>query len=202
MGLRLHYSPYSHTSRKVRLAAAELGIALELQPVDLGQGGQRTESFRTLNPNGKVPVLEDGGWSLWESTAIAVYLCETVPETPLWPREPRRRAEVHRWLAWEIAHLGRAATTLIIERVVKGGGTPAIIADGEAELARALGVLDGWLARHRHVAGDELSLADLAVAAPLMYRKLGAGFDVTTHDHVCRWLAAVEARESWRLTEP
>jgi glutathione S-transferase len=69
--MKLYSSPFSSNARKVRLAAALLGISLELMDVNLGQGAQRKPEFLALNPMGRVPVLEDGAFVLAESATRA-----------------------------------------------------------------------------------------------------------------------------------
>lgn len=102
--MKLYDFPFSPNSRKVRAVAYELGIALETQRVDLLTGGQRSPEFLARNPNGRVPVLEDGDLILWESTAIIRYLAAG---SALLPAARRTAAEVDRWTAWQLAHLGR-----------------------------------------------------------------------------------------------
>src|SRR3954465_14732630 len=102
--MKLHYSPFSTNARKPRLAAAILGIDLTLVPIDLGKGEQRRPEFLALNPMGRVPVLEDGGFVLTESNAIMVYLAESTPGQALYPSGLKERTEVNRWLFWAASH--------------------------------------------------------------------------------------------------
>ncbi|HEX7438615.1 MAG TPA: glutathione S-transferase N-terminal domain-containing protein, partial [Caldimonas sp.] len=96
--MKLYSSPISSNARKVRLAASMLGIPLELVNIDLGKGAQRTPEFLAINPMGRVPVLEDGDFVLTESAAIMAYLADAKPDSPLYPRDPKQRADVNRWL--------------------------------------------------------------------------------------------------------
>src|SRR5262245_38420699 len=114
--MRLYDFPFSPNCRKVRAVAYELGVALELVPVDLLKGESRTPAFLAKNPNGRVPVLEDGDLTLWESTAIMRYLASG---TSLVPTARRAAAEMDRWIAWQLAHLGPAMSKVAFERVVK-----------------------------------------------------------------------------------
>jgi len=63
-----------------------------------------TPEYVTLNPNRKMPTLEDNGFALWEMTAILFYLAAKRPESGLWPADLRGQADVLRWFAWESAH--------------------------------------------------------------------------------------------------
>jgi glutathione S-transferase len=68
--MRLYHHPFSSNSRRAILAAIQLDVPVELVLVDLKNGEQRKPEFLRLNPNGKVPVLVDGDFVLWESHAI------------------------------------------------------------------------------------------------------------------------------------
>jgi glutathione S-transferase len=103
-----------------------------------------------------VPVLEDGDFVLWESNAIISYLA-TKHGSALVPTDARGRAEVDRWLSWQVAHLGPATRKVAFERIVKkvtGQGAPdqALIDAGTAEFAEFTEVLDGALDAKEYVA--------------------------------------------------
>ena len=92
--MKLYNANLSPNALRVRAVANELGIALEVIDVDLRSGGNRTKEFLALNPNGKVPVLVDGDFVLWESRAINAYLATMKPESGLYPADIRKRAVV------------------------------------------------------------------------------------------------------------
>jgi glutathione S-transferase len=168
--MKLYDFAYSPNSRKVRAVAYELGIELEHVHVNLLKGESRAPAFLAKNPNGRIPVLEDGDFVLWESNAIIRYLAATQGKgTALLPATPREHAEVDRWLSWQLAHLGQATSKVAFERVVKkltGQGEPdqAAIAAGTADFDRLTAVLDAALEGKEYVTG-RLSLADFALAA-------------------------------------
>lgn len=196
--MKLYDFPFSPNCRKVRAVAYELGIAFETVHVDLLTGGSRTPAFLARNPNGKVPVLEDGDLILWESTAIMRYLATG---SALVPRDRRTAAEMDRWMAWQLAHLGPALSKVAFEKIVKkltGRGAPdeARIAEGTAEFATMSAILDGALAGREYVAGP-LTLADFALAAH--YSLTGAsGLSLAAHPRVEAWLTRVCARDSMK----
>lgn len=103
--MKLYDFAFSPNCRKVRAVAYELGIELELAPVNLIQGEQRSPAFLQKNPNGRVPVLDDDGFVLWESIAIVRYLAAKQPEPGLVPRGAREQADMERWLLWQTGHL-------------------------------------------------------------------------------------------------
>src|SRR5262249_7210021 len=137
--LKLHVAPPSPRAFTVLAVARHLGIEFELCPVDLLNGAQRRPEFTRLNPNQMMPVLEEDGFVLWESNAIAQYLAAKKPDGGLLPSDPRGRADVARWQLWDGAHWDPACATLVFERLLKklfgqGDPTPSQVEKGEAEV--------------------------------------------------------------------
>jgi glutathione S-transferase len=196
--MKLYDFPFSPNCRKVRAVAYELGIPLEVELVDLIRGAQRAPAFLAKNPNGKVPVLEDGDLVLWESTAIIRYLAEG---SPLVPTSRRAAIEVTRWLSWQLAHLAPAMSKVAFERIVKrltgrGEPDPVRVEEGITELTALTATFDAHLAATDYVAGP-LSLADFALAAH--YSMAGAiGLDLAPYRHVAGWLTRISARDSMK----
>src|SRR5260221_2408101 len=108
--MKLYDFAFSPNCRKVRAVGYELGITFDHVVLNLVKGDQLAESYLAKNPNGRVPLLEDGDLVLSESNAIIAYLAATYPNNcpALVPSAPRERAEVDRWLSWQLAHLGPA----------------------------------------------------------------------------------------------
>jgi glutathione S-transferase len=205
----LFYSPGSHHSRRVTVLVHELGLDVDARPVDVrppGMGGDNeAPSFREMNPNGKVPVLRDRDLVLWESSAIMWYLADKHGETPLWPRDPARRAEVAKWHLWQAAHLSPAADGLMYEAFVRpmtgAPAEPQTVASYTKSFHRFMAVLDGALARAPYLAGQDFTTADIAVAAALLYAPT-VKMPIDGYANVTAWLARVHARPSWKATEP
>ncbi|HET9930734.1 MAG TPA: glutathione S-transferase family protein [Polyangiaceae bacterium] len=202
--MKLYDFAYSPNSRKVRAVAHELRIALESCHVDLLAGGSRTPAFLAINPNGRVPVLVDGDFVLWESTAIIRYL-SSKRDGALVPTSARGQAEMDRWICWQLAHLGPAMSKVAFERIVKrltgqGPADEAAILAGSAEFAKLTAVLESALQRRgreaEYLAG-ELSLADFALAS---HYSLAAacGLELGRFERVSAWLARVLERESMK----
>lgn len=196
--MKLYDFPFSPNCRKVRAVAYEVGVPFEGVRVDLLRGDQRAPAFLARNPNGRVPVMEDGDLVLWESVAIMRYVAAG---TALVPTERRAAAEVDRWLAWQLAHLGPAMSKVAYERVVKqllklGAPDPALVEAGTADFGAATKVLDGALAGRDYVAGP-LTIADFALAAHYSLAP-ACGLSVATFPAVESWLARVLARDSMK----
>lgn len=196
--MKLYDFPFSPNCRKVRAVAYEVGVAFDPQPVDLLAGGQKSADFLARNPNGRVPVLEDDGFVLWESTAIIRYLAAG---TALVPTARRAAADVDRWLAWQLAHLGPAMSKVAFEKIVKrltrqGPPDAALVAAGTADFAAMTAILDGALAGKEYVAGA-LSIADFALAAHFSLAA-ACGLAIAPHARVESWLARMVARDSMK----
>ena len=94
------------TARALGIVALKnyLGLDCEMQSIDLGRGDQLTPQYVALNPNRKMPTLDDDGFVLWESNAILFYMAAKHPNSGLWPADLQGQADVLRWLAWQGAH--------------------------------------------------------------------------------------------------
>jgi glutathione S-transferase len=198
--MKLYDFAFSPNCRKVRAVAYELGIPLESIHVDLPRGGSHTPAFLAVNPNGRVPVLVDDDFVLWESTAILRYLATKAGGTLL-PRDPRAQAEADRWLSWQLSHLGPAMSKVAFERIVKkltGQGAPdeAAIAAGTADFAKLTAILDAGLDGREYLAGS-LSIADFALAAHYSLAST-CGLDLAPFPRVNAWLSRVLARDSMK----
>ena len=200
--MKLHVAPPSPRAFKALAVARHLGLDFELCPVDLLSGAHQRPEFEALNPNKKMPVLEDDGFVLWESNAIMQYLAAKKPEGGLLPSDPRGRADVSRWQFWESAHWDPACSTLVFERLVKklfgqGDPTPSQVEKGMSEVRRYGGVLNSHLAAHRFLCGDRLSLADFSVGAWLNYAQ-PAGYPIEDFREIRRWYAGLMELPAWR----
>jgi glutathione S-transferase len=204
MTLKLHLFPASPRAFKVLLAANHLGLDYEMKIVNLQAGENRTAEFTALNVNQRMPVLEEDGYSLWESDAILEYLAAKKPQAGLMPLEIKPRLQVAKWLYWDCAHWDQACAIFLFERLVKkifgrGEASPAEIERGTVLIDRLAKVLDGELQAHRYVAGEALSLADIALAAPFCHAET-ARFPLEPYRGIARWVADMKALPAWDKT--
>ncbi len=201
--MKLYVFPPSPRAMKAIALAEHLQIEHETRIVDLTKGEQMKPEFTALNPNQRMPVLEDDGFVLWESNAILQYLAAKKPAgAALWPSDARRQADVGRWMFWEGAHWAPACGTLGFERVVKrilGLGEPdaAAIAKGEEDFRRVGAILNGALKGRKWLTGNELTLADFAIA-PWMALAQMAQFPVGGMTEIARWWDAFAAMPAMR----
>jgi glutathione S-transferase len=170
------------------MTAMHLGAKVDLVVVDLAKGEQRAPSFLLKNPNGKVPVLDDDGFVLWESHAIMQYLADKTPGQTVYPAEIRARADVNRWLFWSAYHFTPSVSIL-----------PAAVRRGEQLVTDNARILDDHLVGKKWITEERVTLADIAIATPLMVIEK-AKLPVNGFANVMKWLRRVEGLEAWRRT--
>jgi|HubBroStandDraft_6_1064221.scaffolds.fasta_scaffold453919_2 glutathione S-transferase len=189
----------SANARKVRALVYELGLTPEFVTVNVFKGEAKTPAVLAMNPNGRIPFLEDDGFILWESNAILGYLAALHPERRLLPADPRGRADVDRWLLWQAAHLGTAVGTIGFQTVVKGmmglgGPDVALVEAAKKDFHVLCGVLETSLGTKEYVTG-RLSIADFALFSQFTIAAM-CGVGVDGFPAVKAWLGRMLARES------
>jgi glutathione S-transferase len=154
-----------------------------------------------LNPVGRVPVLVDGGLTLWESHAILAYLGEKTGK--LWPTTAAGRADALRWMFFLAQHISPSATDLAFNRIAaKLLGIPGdqeAIARGEKALPGVLGIIEGQLAKGRWMLGNEFSLVDCDYT-PVLNVIEKAGLSYRDFPKVQGYLDACRSRPAWQAT--
>jgi glutathione S-transferase len=195
----------STNSRRARMAAIALGLELDLVLVDLSKGEHKRPEFLRLNPNGRVPVLEDDGFYLDESHAIMQYLAERTPGQSLLPAAAQARADVSRWMFWSAQHFQPAVSVLRWEHVVKpllgrGPADAKEVERGERLFGECATVLEARLARETWVAQGALTLADLALAASLTLPER-ARLPLDPYPGIRAWFERVRELPAWKRTD-
>jgi glutathione S-transferase len=204
--MKLYGFPASPNTWKVRALASYLKMPLEFELVDLLKGMQQAPAYLALSPCGRTPVLVDGDFDLWESNAVLQYLASKSP-TPLYPNDARGRADITRWLCWDLAHWGaQACQPLIFENLVKkfvnmGPADAAAVAKANEAFNKEAKMLDAHLAKQKYLVGDTLTIADFAVAAPLFHAE-GAQIPLASYGNVRGWFGRVAALPCWGETAP
>jgi glutathione S-transferase len=204
--MKLYGFPPSPNTWKVRALAAYLGVPLEFEFIDLTKGAQHAQGYLALNPTGRTPTLVDGDFRLWESNAILQYIAGKT-NNAVWPNDAKIRADIAHWQFWQLAHWGaEACQPLTFQRLVKklmnlGPPDAAAIAKGTEAFNKEAKMLDAHLAKHKYLVGDALTVADFAVAAPLLYAQQ-AEMPLGPYANVRGWLERVTALPCWRETAP
>jgi glutathione S-transferase len=196
--ITLYGSAASRASRSL-LALEELSLRYEHVPLKPWANASDGETLARLNPNARVPVLDDDGLIVWESMAINLYLADRYGRAPLWPTDPRDRARVYQWSIWSQTEVDVRARHLA--RFSKDAEKK-----GRAELQRlaALTILDRALVGRTCLVGDAFTLADLNVAATLSepWENGLVDGELRPADHglaaLDAWLARCIDRPSWQ----
>ena len=175
---------------KVSIALEEIGLAYQVQPLDLAKGEQKSGEFLKLNPNGKVPAIVDDGFAVMESGAILIWLAEKSGQ--LLPPDPRARSEALQWLMFQIGGLGPMMGQANLFAHYWPEKLPAVQARYLGEVKRLLAILDARLAEREYLAGG-YSIADIAHYC--WVRTAGwTGVDTSPLPHLSRWVDAISAR--------
>ena len=159
--------------RKACAVAKYLELPVEFVHVDLGKGEHKTPEYLAMNPNGKVPTLKDGDYTLWEANAIMCYLSNAA-KSDLWPQDVMRQIEIMRWLSWDSQHFVRATVSIYFERLIRpmfnlGPADEAALTEAETNFKHFAAVLEQHLTDREYLVADKLSVADFAVGVTFPY---------------------------------
>jgi glutathione S-transferase len=185
--------------QKVMWAIGELGIAHE--HIDAGGpfGGLDTDEFGAMNPNRRVPVIDDDGTVVWESHAVVRYLAAKYGAGTLWPEDAGARARTDMWTDWVLADLQPAFIGLFwnLYRTPEDQRNWNLIRQGVARSAILFQLLDRNLNEHAFIAGDALTIGDIPAGAQL-YRYFELEIDRPSLPNVEAWYARLQEREPYR----
>ncbi|TDM08807.1 MAG: glutathione S-transferase [Ideonella sp. MAG2] len=198
--------------RRARILLAEKGVAHETVQIDLRQGEQLGEAYRSINPQCTVPALRtDEGQVLTDNAAIAAYLEARYPEPPLMGRSPSEKAEIATW-HWRaefeglmaIAEALRNSSPAMAQRALPGPVNyeqiPALAQRGLSRLQQFFSDLNAQLDGRQFVAANQFSIADItAVVAVDFARVVKVKPDANQHPHLLRWRADMALRPSMAL---
>lgn len=169
MSIKIYGDPGSGSLRRVTSAAAIIGISVERVNIDLFKGESHTPDFLALNPHGLSPVMVDGDVVLYEASAINLYLAEKAGGALL-GATTRERYEVLQWMFWSGEQWRVFSTLMFNERIgkrfISQPEDVSIVELAFANIRAGAAVLDGHLAHRRFIVGDQLTLADIDIAAP------------------------------------
>jgi len=198
--LRIWGRKNSINVQKVMWAVAELGLRHER--IDAGGpfGGLDTVEFERLNPNRRIPVIDDDGLVVWESHAIVRYLAAKYGSGSLAPEDPGERAKTDMWTDWTLADLQPAfigGVFFPVYRTPENKRDWSVIRRGLARCAAQFQLLDRHLAGHAFIAGDRLTYGDIPAGAQL-YRYFNIEIDRPSLPNVEAWYERLKSREVYR----
>ncbi|MGN6424751.1 MAG: glutathione S-transferase family protein [Asticcacaulis sp.] len=191
------YSWGTPNGRKIFIMLEELGVPYESHPVNIGKDEQFDPEFLKISPNNKIPALVDdeAGLSLFESGAILIYLAEKFGK---FLPEGKDRHTAIQWLMWQMGGLGPMMGQLGWFVVSDKEATPVGVERYAKETARLFNVLEKQLSQHPYVAGDDYSIADMAIYPWIaQYRVRVKDYIeplLQERPHILAWLDKVGAR--------
>lgn len=190
----------SSNVQKVLWTCDTLGVPFERIDAGMQFGVNNTPEYRAMNPNGRVPTIEDDGFVLWESNAIMRYLCAKHDHQHLlMPHGLQERADADRWMDWSSTTLGPAITPLFwgLIRTPVAERKPEAIAAARSETAKCFAMLDAALATRQFVAGERLTMGDIpnAIQVYRWFEMLGVYAATETRPampHLAAWYARLK----------
>jgi glutathione S-transferase len=186
MALTIYGIAQSRAFRTIWMAH-ELGLAYTLKPVHYKQVLKDAPDFAGVNPNLRIPAIDDEGFVLWESMAINAYLAKKHAARGLYPDDAQDEARMMQWTLWAISEVEPWNNQWGFHAMAypEAERDPAKVTEALQMLERPLAVLDAHLAGNAQMLGERFSVADVNVAGCL-YRGLWMPMDA--YPNVKRWL--------------
>ena len=159
-----------------------------------------TPEYRSLNPNGRVPTIEDGDYVLWESHAICRYFAMAYGGEAVYPSDPKARASVDRWMDWLLAHVAPVDVAVFwgTIRTPPEKHDKAAIAENVKKLAAVFQIMEERLAGRPYLEGDSVTLADLILGI-FIYRYVNNPFiERPAQPRLAEWCERLRVRPSYQ----
>jgi glutathione S-transferase len=182
--------------QKAMMAVEELGLPHERVDAGMQYGVTKTPEYLRMNPNSRVPTIDDDGFVLWESNVIVRYLCAKHAPGTLWPVDPRARADIDRWMDWQQNHHNGPLTTLFWGLVREPGArSPAEIEAAKKTMAQNMLMLEARLDGREWMGGDAFTMVD-CVIGPALHRWSNVPIERGSLPNVERYYRALMERPS------
>ncbi len=190
----------SSNVQKVIWICEELNVPHERTDIGGPFGGNDQPEYLALNPNGRVPTINDDGFVLWESNAIVRYLVNKHGAgTQLRPDDVQVQASADRWMDWAVSTLASTHVPVYqgLIRTPEAERDLAKIAAARVGWSKANAVLEAWLTDHEYLSGDAFGIGDIP-ASPFTYRWFNLDIEREDFPNLKRWHDAVCARPAFR----
>jgi glutathione S-transferase len=182
--------------------AKELGLDYEHLPIEIGDAGAQSPEFLAINPNGRLPFIDDDGFVLFESLAITLYLAKKHALGGLYPTALQDEARTWQWSLWAVTEVDRGVNiwSLHAVRLPPAERDAAKRDEALKVIEKPFRVLDAAVAKQNYLLGDTFTVADLNVAA-VISRAVDMDLSATPHlrDWLTRCLERPAAREALAL---
>lgn len=192
--LRIYHAPGTRSVRPLWVCF-ELGLNVEIAPVDFSPAYRNTPEWRAISPAGKLPALTDGALTMFESGAMVDYILDRYGEGRLRPPAgTAERALCQQWCWFSEATLLRPLGLAALLR----DPPEAVVAAALAKAQEAIGVVDAALAGHTHMLGAEFTAADIMMGYALAFLDHLKLLDGAAHRNVVAYLAHLKTREAFQ----
>ena len=183
---KIYGVPLSRAYRTLWMAN-ELGLDYENVPIHFADGSAKTPEYLSVNPNGRIPAIDDDGFKLWESMAINLYLAKKHADKGLYPRSLQDEAKVWQWALWTATGVEGPIGTWQAHALMLPAEKrdPKQAADALQKLAGPLKVLDDHLKAQQYLIGNQFTVADLNLASVL---SRATQMDLSATPNVKAWL--------------
>jgi glutathione S-transferase len=177
--------------------AKEVGLDYEHLPIEIGDAGARSPEFLAINPNGRLPVIVDNGFVLFESLAITLYLAKKYSNGNLYPGTLEGEAKAWQWSLWAVTEVDRGVNiwSLHAVRLPPAERDPVKRNEALKVLAAPFKVLDAAVAKQEYLLGNDFTVADLNVAAVI---SRAVDMDLSAVSNLKAWLARCLERPAAR----
>ncbi|CAN5477411.1 glutathione S-transferase family protein [soil metagenome] len=202
MTLKIYGTAASRAARPLWVAH-ELGLAYEHIPLPYLGGATRTPEFLKVNPNGRIPVVDDGGVLVWESMACTLYLAERFLGShgqSLAAQNHAERADILRWSFWVVTECEKEALAFLMHHFLMPAERrkPQLAEDAIRHLSGPLRILDQHLQDRPWLAGERFTVADICVASVVAWLA-GAADLMAQCPQVREWLQRCLARPAYQI---
>lgn len=193
----LYGADLSTPSTKVRFAAHLLGLEYEYKQISIRDGENRTDEFLKKHPAGKIPVIDDEGFVLFESNAIIKYLSDK-KESSLYPKDLKQRAKINQWIDFGSIHVGGAMNRIVFNRVfaplIRMEIDERSLSEGLKFINRFLPTVENQLTQSLFLAGDALTLADVNLLSILDPAEV-ADIALSSYSKINTWRSSLRQKD-------
>ena len=184
---------------KVLWASAELGVDFEREDIGGKHGGNDTAEFRSLNPNGLVPVIVDDDFVNWESNSCVRYLAAKHGYGGLYPEDIQVRAVAERWMDWQVTTVSPAMIPVFRGMIRTRAEDRDIdaIETGRASLSAKMAIINDELADRSFLTGDDFNMGDIPLGIAV-WRWFNMPIEREDYPHLKRWCDALCERPGYR----
>ena len=185
--------------QKVLWAVTELGVEHQRTDAGMQYGGVNEPWYRAMNPNGRVPTIDDAGFVLWESNVIVRYLAAKHGAGSLCPAHLQTRAEADRWMDWATTTIAPVLTPLFwgLIRTAPEKRDLKAIEDERKKTEGVMAILDAHLANRAFVAGEAFTMGDIPVGC-FAYRWSALPMERAPLPNLARWMERLGTRDGYR----